>query len=232
MSNAQLVLEYVRVLLSWPVIVLALSIFFLHRFHGPISALIGRIGSIKLPGGGELLLLQTINNELVAAHATVGARTDVTVGLTGVEARGEVGNVGPAGTSDSEHRVRTERERAHLWEYRYLNYFLVPRTQLVLDWLATRPPTSYATYDAWMLPYVQNPLERQAMVDALRNHHLIAVDSDMISVTEKGREYILWRGPVQRFMAGMFGAPPGPPPLQASPAEPKSKDGPAAEATS
>jgi hypothetical protein len=73
-----------------------------------------------------------------------------------------------------------------------------------------RRPTSYGTYDAWMMPYVTNPTERNAMIEALRNHHLIDVTADMISVTDKGREYIQWRGPAQRFLAAVL-PPVGPP---------------------
>jgi len=214
MEIAKLVLEYIRVLLSWPVVVLALGLFFLVKFKEPITALIGRIAAIKLPGGGELLLPQTIHNELVA-QAKVEATMTATLGPTTAEATGQVSGAPDDGAAQ---RLRSERERAALWEYRFLNYFLVPRTHVVLDWLANRQPTSYGTYDAWIMRYVPNPLERQAMINALRNHHLIHVNGDMISVTEKGHEYIEWRGPARRFLADTL--PPVEPPSSTLPPVP------------
>jgi hypothetical protein len=206
MEIAKLVLEYVRVLLSWPVVVLALGVFFLVRFKPQIAALIDRVASIKLPGGSEVLLPQTIHNELVA-HAKVEATLTAQLGPVTANATGDVSSPNTVGV---EQRVRSERERAYLWEYRFLNGFLVPRTQLLLDWLASRAPTAYGTYDAWMMAHVTNPGERSAMIDALRSHHLITVDDDMITVTEKGREYIQWRGPAPQFLVAKFGAPAAP----------------------
>src|SRR4051812_25968390 len=115
MDVAKIVLEYVRVLLSWPVVVLLLGVIFFSKFKDSIAALIGRIAGIKFPGGGELLLPQTINNELVA-QARVEATMTATLDALTVEATGTV-----ALSGDAELRMRSERERAYIWEYRYLN---------------------------------------------------------------------------------------------------------------
>jgi hypothetical protein len=55
---------------------------------------------------------------------------------------------------------------------------------------------------------VPNPVERLAILDALRNHHLIDIVGDIITVTPKGREYIQWRGPVAEFLRKRLGPPP------------------------
>lgn len=191
MDIAKLVLEFVRVLLAWPVIVLALGVFFFIKFHKAIDALIHRIASIKFPGGGELVLPQATRNVL-ATEVVVTAVTD--------------GETAPgAEVATAEQRLKSANERARLWEYQYLNFFLVPRTQVLLDWLANRAPTAYATYDSWMTNVVPNPLEREAMINALRNHHLIEIAGDMITVNPKGHEYMQWRGPVQRFLSFRLG---------------------------
>ena len=88
-------------------------------------------------------------------------------------------------------------ELARLWEYRYLHYFLVPRTQGVLDWLCDRSGLTLETYDAWLLPFVPNPSERGAIINVLRAHHLVELSNNQtISVTDKGREYRKFRGPI------------------------------------
>ena len=90
-----------------------------------------------------------------------------------------------------------ERARATLWEYRYLNYFLVPRTQHLLTWLAGLPSRTTVSFfhSAW-LPLIPDPNERQAIITALHAHELVAISEELIEVTPKGRDYIQFRGPL------------------------------------
>lgn len=92
---------------------------------------------------------------------------------------------------------QAERARAYLWEYRYLNYFLVPLTQRVLDGLATLTDRlTYTLYDSLLTQTVSKAEEQKAIIDALAAHHLIQLKGDLIEVTPKGREYIQWPGPL------------------------------------
>jgi hypothetical protein len=199
-----ILLEYVRVLLAWPTIVLVLGLVFLSRFKEPITALINRVASIKIPGGAEVQMpLQMVANTLEEVSKT---SAPVTAPIPPQPA-------GRAAPAEADQQARSEREKAALWEYRYLNQFFVPNTQLVLEWLANRNPTTYGTYDAWMMPVIQNPAERAAIINALENHHLVNVYRDrgnLIEVTPKGREYIGWRGPLEQFFKGRYGSAPPP----------------------
>ena len=50
MTTAELVVEYLRVLLTWPVAVAILGLVFLKQFSGPIDLLLSRIASIRAAG--------------------------------------------------------------------------------------------------------------------------------------------------------------------------------------
>jgi hypothetical protein len=208
MGIARLVLDYLAVILSWPATVLALAAFFVIKFGKPLEALMGRIASVKLPGGAELTMSQTARNLQNAGEPTREPEPTP-------EAQPQTGMTG-ASDAASAARLRSESEHARLWEYRYLNYFLVPRTQALLTWLAERPPLTVATYDSWWMS-VPDPFERKAMLDALRTHHLVQINDALISVTDKGREYLGWRGPLDQFLTRWIGPPPGPPPPGPSP---------------
>lgn len=90
--------------------------------------------------------------------------------------------------------VRSERAVALLWEYRDLNFFLARITQVVLDQLAQRAPMSIRQFDAELMAAVLDPSERHAILHALRTHHLVFVQGDLIEISPKGREYLQWRG--------------------------------------
>lgn len=51
LPTSLIVLEYIKTVLSWPVVVGTLSILFMVRFKDVIAALLGRITGMELPGG-------------------------------------------------------------------------------------------------------------------------------------------------------------------------------------
>ena len=194
METAKLVLEYLRVLLSPQIIVGIIGIVFLILFREDTKALILRIAKIRFPGGAELSTSQSerqINEEkieqkpLSAAEAPLsGLPSDLTH-----QQRVAVENI-----------LKAERATSYLWEYRYLNYFLVYKTQVVLDWLISlKKPTTYNHFDATFLPVIPSANERGAMINALQAHHLIQVIDGAIQVTPKGKEYQQWRGELPRL---------------------------------
>jgi hypothetical protein len=113
---AELILEYLRVIVSWPVAITALGPVFFVKFQTPISAVIHRIASIRV-GGGELLTAQVATNVTDALPPPPPCEP-VPEAAAG---QGEAGEAEDGAEDIAEQRFRSERERATLWEYRYLN---------------------------------------------------------------------------------------------------------------
>ena len=189
---AKLVLEYVKVVLSAPVIVGALAMASLCLFRGEIRALIVRIWRIRFPGG-ELFASQQERSQAdiaprgqpPAAPQGQQVQLPATVTLTPEQAQQVV------------QLIQSERANAALWEYRYLNYFLARSTQLVLDWLGTlQQPISVNLIDSYLQSFIVDAQERAAILTALQNHHLITIANNLVQITPKGREYMQWRGPL------------------------------------
>lgn len=92
------------------------------------------------------------------------------------------------------------RQQVAFWEYRYLNYFLVHRTQLVLNWLVDRQAKGQSTTqhycEAELSARVVSPGEGKAVLQALEAHALISAAGGMLVVTPKGLDYVNWRGPI------------------------------------
>lgn len=191
MEIAKLVLEFLRVLLSAPVVAGAIAIAFIAVFRGDIRALMRRVATIRFPGGEVSTSQAERSSEVAPAAGTtpkVPSEEQVTlpqnIALTPEQVK-QLGEI-----------FQAERARAYLWEYRYLNYFLVPLTQRMLDWLASlKDRPTYTLYDSLLTQAVPSADERKAIIDALAAHHLIQLQGDLIEVTPKGREYIQWRGP-------------------------------------
>lgn len=194
MAVAALVLEYLKALLSPQALACVVAFVFLSYFKDDIRALMRRVASIKLPGGTELSTPQLER----AAGDTAATREPPALPAGAAPTLPDGLHLRPEQARIVADAFNSERARAYLWEYRYLNYFLVPSTQRVLDWLAgLKERTTYSTYDAWWLRVVPNPTERRAIINALESHHLVMLhEGDLIEVTPKGHEYIGWRGPL------------------------------------
>jgi len=91
------------------------------------------------------------------------------------------------------------RQQVAFWEYRYLNYFLVHRTHLVLNWLVDRQARGQSTtqhyYEAELSARLVSPGESKAVLQALEAHALISAGG-VLFVTAKGLDYVSWRGPI------------------------------------
>lgn len=189
METASLTLEYFKVLLSPQMVVGVVGLTFFFLFREDIKALLLRIAEIRFPGGAEVSTSQSerqIKEENieqkplpVPASSLPGLPNDLTQ-----QQRVAIENI-----------LKAERATSYLWEYRYLNYFLVYRTQMVLDWLISlNQPTTYSHFDATWLPIIPSANEREATINALQAHHLVQVVDGAIQLTPKGMEYQQWRG--------------------------------------
>jgi hypothetical protein len=187
MGTKEIVLEYLRVILSAPPMVAVTVIFMLVLFREDIKALLLRVAAIRLPGGAELLMPQSQRQEGETHNRLPEVQPPVV----------EIPNLSTQQRQEIENLIKSERANAYQWEYRYLNHFLVRGTQVVLDWLASMPqPISIHFATSFWLPIIPSTEERVAIVKALEAHQLIQVEGDAIEVTPKGREYLQWRGPL------------------------------------
>lgn len=186
MTAATLILEFLKVLLTGPVVAGAVALAFMLMFRQPLRGLITRIASIKLPGGGELVAPQLPPEPVPAKPPEISVSQAEPPLL-------------PASLSDTQvAQIRevldAERARAYLWEYRYLNLFLVARTIRVLEWFVTLPnrPT-IGMYDALWTSTIPEAAQRTTILSVLESHHLIQRDGDLVGITPKGREYLEWK---------------------------------------
>jgi hypothetical protein len=208
---ASLVLEYFKLFLATPPITGFVLIVFMYVFREPLKQLIGRTQGVKFPGGewsGSQVertaeaALSGQDRPALPAPELQGEAVAPNQGLVPTTMSPEIANAGEVLTPEAKAKIsdfmKAERARAGFWEYRFLNMYLVPHTQAVLDWFASRVNrVTLQLYDAVWARTIPNPEERKAVLGALLNHHLIQVGAgDLIEVTAKGGEYIDFRGPL------------------------------------
>ena len=202
MGVAEIILAYLQVLLSGPVIAGGVATLFLCKFRGSISALIDRIAGIKLPGGSEVLTPRQLVPDTSSDSDIVPGDTVEEVGLP------EGITLSTDQQAEIVQLVQSERANAYLWEYRYLNHYLVRGTQATLDWIAeARGAVSLSLVDSQLQTSIPEARERTAILSALESHRLIVASGNTIQVTAKGREYLGWRGPLPPSIPGDSSSP-------------------------
>jgi len=196
MNKAQLVLEYLKTILSPQIIAGVVVAVLVLIFKNDIRALIARIAKIRLPGGSEFTTTQLERSSETSEKAKDEQLKPTT---DSVDLPANL-SLKPEQVEIVSNFFKAERANAALWEYRYLNYFLVLSTQRVLDWLASlESGTSLSLFSNFWLPLIPNPNERSAILGALAAHYLIKATGEYIEISPKGREYVQRRGPLPQL---------------------------------
>lgn len=184
----KILLEFLRLFFSTPVLVVGLIYVLINKFREEVKSLLLRVTALKLPGGGEIsasqadrLVLENRNSESLNSSSPE-IKYPENLSLNSDQQKSLI------------QFIDAERAKAYIWEYRFLNLYLVIGSQCVLDWIAGKKTTSLGFFDATWLPIITDPKERNAILAALHNHHLIEINGDAINITPKGQEYLEFRG--------------------------------------
>lgn len=181
----QMLIELLKIFTSPQIIILTICIIFKKN----ISKLIDRIRKIKA-GSTEISTPQQEkmlkDEELIRSTETQSILKEKKVEKTPYSQKEFI---------KLQSELIAEKTNALEWEFRYLNYFLVPHTQRVLDWINQfQQGTTLSRYQTHWMQIIITPNERQAVIEALQTHNLIEIENDsLIKTTEKGKSYINWR---------------------------------------
>lgn len=205
-----LFLEYLKVVISWPVAVLIIAVFLSRKFKPEVGDwfryLVIKRGELEVSSrqpssmdepADEFLPSTEIVEDVVIdlAGETVG-RSDA-VGTLSVEEADE----DPTAKIDilmqtietQKGVVKLIERQALYWEFQYLNYFLVQNSKRVLAWFSTfQSPMTLVDFHAKWTPYIFMHTERQSILNALVARGLLEIQDNLVSITTKGREYVGW----------------------------------------
>ena len=186
-AHVELALGYLRVLLSAPPMTVLGVLVLVWVFRSDLKAIMSRsrIATIKFPGGELSTTSQVIDH--TEKTGPDEPPPDLPEGL----------NISLEQQELVRSFIQAQQDTIRLWEYRYLRDYLVFSTHRVLAWLNLQNSTSIDLFNAFWWPVIPIAKSRENTILALQNHYLITVrDEVMIEITDKGRDYLQWRGPL------------------------------------
>lgn len=173
-------LSFLKVLLSWPPLAAAIATYFLFTYRAEVGDFLRRLRSFNFgPLAGQ-------SDRIASAPEAASPPKEAPPPNVATQ-------LSPDDTKRLEEWFASEKAAARIWEYRYLNLFFAPTTQIVLDWLVgLNTETTLSAYEATFGSNFPGH-ERLAILNALELHVLIRTPGGVIQVTDKGREYALWQ---------------------------------------
>lgn len=203
-TRSKTFIDVLRILISWPAVILILGLLFGYHFRSEISRLLQNI-SIKLPGGTEISASQLPppSGETEKKEAPPEPASGV-LKLTPEEQKvirthiESLTKEASTAKQEKENLIKTavdllskKDSDIKYWWFMYLSLFLVPTTKNVLWWFMTRieAPTKEYYHLAWK-DVVLDVQQREIMFMVLLHHGLIEEKGPVIQITQNGRDFL------------------------------------------
>ena len=198
-------MEYLKIFVSWPFVVLVLVGGFGLLFTTEIRQFLRKIGTIKLPGGTEILTTQSPPATSDKKDEVAPPEPNPSVLTLNAEqqavVRAHIESLSQQASTATQKKEQifnnavellTQKERdIKYWWFMYLNLFLVATTKYVLRWFAAQPmPITKDYYNEVWKGIVADTLQRETMLIVLMHHNLIETKESLINTTQNGRDFL------------------------------------------
>ena len=215
--NHQIILEYLKVLLSWPVVVFVLGIILFFKFSSSIKIFLENLRSFK--AGPIEFSQQQREEERTEEKIKKELREEKGIKLSLSEIKKIQTKIETLSKEkrDKEHKI-SEQERlidelfkishdllklnnvlikdVEFYEFSYLNLYLVDNSKQALWWFYQNPSTKENFINSFFLPpqIVNQIAEKEAIFNALLVNDLIKKQNEFYVISEKGKKFLKFLG--------------------------------------
>jgi len=195
----EIIPKYLQIFISWPFAVSILGIIFLQKFTPELRVFIANVSKIKLWQFEATQQEVNITPTTVEKDVKENLR-EQGITLTQQEAQ-EIANTmknlaDEKTATESELKNKDELikfliERSELYEFAYLNYFLVQNSKLSLFWFQNSSTKENFVGNFLLAGQVANPTtEKEAILSVLLSNSLIEEEGILFKVSEKGKRFL------------------------------------------
>ncbi|HUU11767.1 MAG TPA: hypothetical protein VM431_14675 [Phycisphaerae bacterium] len=203
MSWNETVLEYLKVILAWPLLGSAGILLIVWCLRKPLDHLLRNI-SVRTPSGFEIQAQQPKPEPIEKEEpGTVKLDPQQLEELSAfVDGLQNQLNLTTKQKEDLRNSARQEIEKAwsasRYWEFMYLDRFLVPHTKQVLWYFHSQQGQITREYFSLLWPGFNfgSENEREAVLNALQTNGLVTQMGNILSVTDKGRSFLIFIGSI------------------------------------
>jgi hypothetical protein len=187
---SSVLLDYIKVVLSWPVAILILGLILFTRFHDAVDSLIRNVKSVKLPGGSKI---QTWAAPAVGAGTTPPREGRTITGSATATGRGTAtakAEVIKAGASSGAEALSDELR----WKFSYLANFFVPNTKRVLLWFHEKGELDRVDYHAFWSSLIPGLDQATVILGVLLQYGMLKDERGTLRMTDEGSKFLHFIG--------------------------------------
>lgn len=199
----EIILEYIKVFISWPVVFLIVALIFIFKFKESIKLFLENMASIKV-GPFEASQIQTkIPEEKIEDQLTENLQEKgIILSQEQVQKLDEVFNnlskekeTKEQEIADKEQAIKYFAERAELYEFAYLSLYLVFNSKLALLWFYNQTSNTSTKENFNSQFILNNPVinpfaEKEAIFNALLVNGLLEQNGSLFKTSEKGTRFL------------------------------------------
>lgn len=194
--------EFLRVILSWPVVILVLCLIFFRKFSEQISSFLKNVSTVKWGTFEAQRQEGKLTEDVVAKTSADLAAQGINLSQ---EQWGQIENlVSELTTTRDQQGITIEKyqealkatfERAENYEFAFLNLSLVSNTKFALLWFLSQPNKSSTklnfSFNFQLPPQIINQTaEKEAIFNALLVNVLLTQNGEVFSISEKGEKFL------------------------------------------
>jgi len=196
MSINQIIIEYLKVILNWPVAILVVSIIFMFKFSDSIRLFLEK-HSLKKAGPLEFELQQKEKEPIEKIEENLEQK-GITLSEEQINLLEEKFNKLSNAVNIKDEEIKQKDEligylvyRAELFESRYLSYFYVYNTKNVLFWFYKVTQTTKDLYNITFQLNIPSSLERETIFNVLLNFGMIELSTgNSYRISDKGHRFL------------------------------------------
>lgn len=197
LTEYELIRKYIETLTSLPIVILSLGLIFIFKFSNSIKTFLEN-SNLKQAGpfGFGQQQQAPSSKDIEDKVAENLEERGVTLTAQQLQQIDKAFQEKETQLANKDNVIKYLIERAELFEFAYLNSYLVFNSKTALLWIFLRPTTRENFLANFSLPpQIFNPLaEKEAILNTLLINHLIESRDGLLLITDKGKRFLRYLG--------------------------------------
>lgn len=185
MDLTNIILEFIKTIFSWPIIIFILVIIFLTRYHDSISSFIKNIKSAKGPGF-EITQKQKNGSkkEIFSEKENINKLTKELdqINASNIEKEKML--------EEAKILIPNLFNGLQYYKFEYLDLFFIASTKAVLGWFSANIQTTREFYKSVWLPIIKNELQLEIILSVLLAQSMLQDLGNSIKITDEGNQFL------------------------------------------
>jgi len=186
MVITEIILNYLKLIFSWPVAFFIIMIVFLFKYRDSLNKLIENIKSVKAAGVEVIAQTKTEEPDVEKEDINKKVIDNLLHQLGTLEL--EKGKI----VSEAQTLIWGLYNEAEFYKFSFLNLLFVANTKIILKWFNDISETTKEIYKSSWRPIIKNEEQLDIILSVLLNFKMVEENDINVRITEDGRKFLIF----------------------------------------